>query len=59
MNELPILAAILTVAAQQRPERQQTQRTQTHNLHTQIMTDYKEFLSHLTTHHPELIKKTA
>ena len=57
MNELPILAAILTVAAQQRPERQQTHRAEKSNLYQQIIRDYKEFLSHLTTLHPDLSRK--
>ncbi len=59
MDELPILAAILTVAIQQRPERQQTRKAHPGNVYQQIMVDYKEFLSHLTTHHPELNKKSA
>jgi hypothetical protein len=54
MDELPILAAILTAAIQQRPERQQTRKAYPGNIYQQVMTDYKEFLSHLTTHHPEL-----
>ena len=58
MDELPILAAILTVAAQQRAERQQAHKTHSGNLYQQITTDYKEFLSHLTTHHPDLNKKS-
>jgi hypothetical protein len=60
MNELPILAAILTVAVQQRPERQQARVGGVRgNIYQTIMTDYKELLSHLTTHHPELRKNPS
>jgi len=57
MNELPILAAILTVALQQRPERQLPHKPSPHNIFQQIVMDYKEFLGLLTHHHPELNKK--